>query len=142
MSDNLAMVRSWYEHFDKQDLNYIVSSFADDAIVIVGDGDSEGAVPYGGRFVGIQQIKHYYAGRFMKAGASSFVTLRPFCGITAPGVVFQQFGRWVIVGAKITDTHADRSPIYHGDFLHVWSINPNDHKVASLSMYFDTGVIR
>lgn len=139
MSDHLELVKSWYVHFENRDLDYIVSSFADDAIVTVGDGDSEGAVPYGGRFVGIQQIQHYYACRFMGPGLNPFGTIRPFCGLTAAGVLFQQFGRWVIVGAEITDTHSDHHTlIYRGNFLHVWSINSTG-KIASLSMYFDTG---
>ena len=138
MSDHLALVKSWYVHFDNRDLDYIVDSFAENAIVTVGDGDSEGAVPYGGRFVGKKQLQHYYASRFMKAGVNPFGTIRPFCGIAAAGV-FQQFGQWVIVGAEITDTHSDHTLIYRGKFLHVWSINPDDHKIASLSMYFDTG---
>ena len=134
MADNLELVKKWYDHFDKRDLDYVVAVFADDAVQIVGDGDSEGAVPYGGRFVGIDQIRHYYAGRFMLAG-SPFGVIRPFCGIL-DGIT-RQFGRWVIVGAKIEDTGTDRKFIYKGDFLHVWSINPHG-KVASLSMYFDT----
>jgi hypothetical protein len=136
MGKNLDLVNNWYPHFDKQELDYVVSVFADDAILIVGDGDSEGAVPYGGRFAGIAQIKHYYAGRFMLAGASPFGIIRPFCGL-ADGIM-REFGRWVIIGAKIEDTTPDRtSSIYKGDFLHVWSFNPHG-KVASLSMYFDT----
>ena len=133
MSYNMDLVMAWYQNFDQRDLDKVVGSFADNAIVIVGDGDSEGAVPYGGRFVGIEQIKRYYAGRFMNTG--TFGIIRPFCGITA-GAVKQEFGRWVIIGSVIEDTHIDRSPIYRGNFLHVWSINPGD-KIASLSMYFD-----
>ncbi len=136
MSDNLQLVKSWYDHFDRQDLDYVVASFADNAILIVGDGDSEAAVPYGGRFVGKKQIQHYYAGRFMKAG-HPFGVIRPFCGF-ANGMQ-HQFGRWVIIGGEIKDTRGDHTLVYQGHFLHVWSINPGDQKVASLSMYFDTG---
>jgi len=137
MNEHIQLVTNWYAHFDKHDLDYVVSVFADDAVLIVGDGDSEGAVPYGGRFVGIDQIRHYYAGRFMLAAGSSFGVIRPFCGLLDG--IMRQFGRWVIVGAKIEDTTPDKtSSIYNGDFLHVWSFNP-DGKIASLSMYFDTG---
>jgi len=136
MNDSMDLVRKWYAHFDKRDLDYVVSVFAHDAVLIVGDGDSEGAVPYGGRFVGIEQIKHYYAGRFMLAGGSPVGIIRPFCGLLSG--MMQQFGRWVIVGAKIEDTTPDQAAVYNGNFLHVWSINP-DGKIASLSMYFDTG---
>jgi hypothetical protein len=134
MSYNMDLVDKWYDRFHHRDLDWVVGSFADDAIVIVGDGDSEGAVPYGGRFVGIEQIKHYYAGRFMKTGGA-FDIIRPFCGVTAP-TVKQEFGRWVIIGSTIEDTLIDQSPIYRGNFLHVWSINPGGG-IASLSMYFD-----
>ena len=130
MNDSLELVKNWYIHFDKRDLDYVVGVFADDAILIVGDGDSEGAVPYGGRFVGIDQIRHYYAGRFALATASPFGVLRPFCGISSG--IMRQFGRWVIVGAKIEDTTPERAAIYNGDFLHVWSVN-TDGKICFTS---------
>jgi hypothetical protein len=137
--NNIDLVKSWYVHFEKRDLNWIVSAFADDAILTVGDGDSEGSVAYGGRFVGIDQIKYYYTGRFLKADANPVAVIRPFCGFT--NGVEQQFGRWVIMGGEIEDSRGDRSLIYKGKFLHVWSINPADGKIASLSMFFDAEAV-
>lgn len=136
MSYNMDLVMEWYNNFDARDLDKVVAPFADNAILVIGAGDSEGAVPYGGRFVGIAQIKRYYAGRFVNTG--TFGLIRPFCGVVKGGVK-QEFGRWVIIGSGIHDTHADadRSLVYDGNFLHVWSINPGDGKIASLSMYFD-----
>jgi len=134
MSYNMDLVMEWYNNFDHRDLDKVVGPFADNAILVIGAGDSEGAVPYGGRFVGIEQIKRYYATRFINTGTLALI--RPFCGVVTGGVK-QEFGRWVIIGSRITDTHVDQSSVYNGNFLHVWSINPGNGKIASLSMYFD-----
>jgi hypothetical protein len=134
MSKNLDLVNKWYNDFDNGDLDAVVSVYEDDAILIVGAGDSEGAVPYGGRFVGIDQIRDYYAWRFMKRSIKSGAVLRPFCGF-ADGFK-KEYGHWIIVGGEIEDTHGDRSMIYKGKFLHVWSFDPDGY-VTSLSMFFD-----
>ena len=135
---NLDMIKKWYADFDRKDFDAVVSIFARDAIVTIGAGDSEDAVPYGGRFVGIEQIKYFYAGR-LNAKAHTFTVIRPFC--LAPGLE-KEFHRWIIIGAEIHDSSsADQRPVYQGHYLHVWSINP-DQTVASLSMFFDVGGMR
>jgi hypothetical protein len=135
MGKNLDLVNNWYPNFDKGDLDAVVSVYADDAILVVGAGDSEGAVPYGGRFVGISQIRHYYAWRFSLRTLKSGI-LRPFCGVYPKSGFQKEFGPWVIIGGDIEDTHGDRSPLYKGPYLHVWCFDGH-HKVTSLNMYFD-----
>jgi hypothetical protein len=130
---NLEMIKKWYADFDRKDFDAVVSIFADDAILTIGAGDSETAVAYGGRFVGIAQIKYFYAGR-LNANAHPFTVIRPRC--LAPGLE-KEFDRWVIIAAEIQDSGHDNKPVYQGPYLHVWSINPQDQKVASLSMFFD-----
>ena len=138
VSSNLEMIKKWYADFDRKDFNAVVSIFADDAILTIGAGDSEAAVAYGGRFVGIAQIKYFYAGR-LNANVHSFTVIRPRC--LAPGLE-KEFGRWVIIGAEIHDSSGhDQKPVYRGPYLHVWSINPQDQKVASLSMFFDVDAV-
>jgi ketosteroid isomerase-like protein len=136
-SSILDLVKKWYADFEKRDFGAVVSIFADDAILTIGDGDSEGAVAYGGRFVGIEQIKYFYAGR-LNAGVHPLAVVRPYCAI--PGIE-EQFGRWVFIGGEIHDSRSDRTPAYKGKFLHVWSINPADSKAASLSMFFDVDAV-
>jgi hypothetical protein len=76
--------------------------------------------------------------RTFKAGA----IMRPFCGITNGGGGFKkEFVPWVIVGSDIEDTGGDRSPIYTGPFLHVWSFDKGDGRVTSLSMFFDNDAV-
>ncbi len=141
MGKNLDLVNKWYTHFDGGDLNAVISVFADDAILTVGAGDLEGAVPYGGRFVGIGQIRNYYAWRISMRTLTSGGLIRPFCGIVRGQGFEKEFGPWVIVGSDIEDTHMDRSAIYKGSFVHVWSFDTSDDSVTSLSMYFDTNVV-
>jgi hypothetical protein len=136
-SSNLDLVNKWYVDFRNRDFDAVVSVFADDAILTIGDGDSEGAVAYGGRFVGIEQIKYFYAVRFMNPGIHPLAVVRPECAITT---VEQEFGRWVIIGSEIHDRRSDLT-VYKGRFMHVWSINPADSKVASLSMFFDVDAV-
>jgi hypothetical protein len=136
VSSNLEMIKKWYADFDKKDFNAVVSIFADDAILTIGAGDSEAAVAYGGRFVGIAQIKYFYAGR-LNPNVHSFTVIRPRC--LAPGLE-KEFGRWVIIGAEIHDSGHDQKPVYQGHYMHVWSIN-KDQKVASLSMFFDVDAV-
>jgi hypothetical protein len=138
VSSNLDLIKKWYVDFGNRDFDEVVSMFADDAILTIGDGDSEGAMAYGGRFVGIEQIKYFYAGRFMSAGVHPLAVVRPFCAIRT---LEQEFGRWVIIGSEIHDSRGDQTPVYKGKFLHVWSINPADRKVASLGMFFDVDAV-
>jgi hypothetical protein len=137
-SSNLDMIKKWQADFGKGDFNAVVSVFADDAIVTIGDGDSEGAVAYGGRFVGIEQIKYFYAGRLNAGGVHPRAIIRPFCAVES---LQQEFGRWVIIGGQIHDSSKDNTLVYKGQYMQVWSINPADRKVASLSMFFDLGAV-
>jgi ketosteroid isomerase-like protein len=135
-SSNLDMIKKWQADFEKGDFAAVVSIFADDAIVTIGDGDSEAAVAYGGRFVGIEQIKYFYAGR-LNAGIHPLAVIRPFCIVEN---LEREFGRWVIIGGQIHDTRKDKTPVYKGQYMQVWSINA-DRKVASLSMFFDVDAV-
>ncbi len=138
MGAKLDMIKKWQADFTKGDYNAVVSVFADDAIVTIGDGDSEAAVAYGGRFVGIAQIKYFYAGRLnTAAGAHPQAVIRPFCIVEN---LEQEFDRWVIIGGQIHDSTKDKTPVYKGKYMQVWSIN-KDNKVASLSMFFDVDAV-
>jgi hypothetical protein len=143
MGKHLDVVKKWYKDFDNGHLNDVVSVFTDDAIVTIGAGDSAGAVPYGGRFVGIKQIRNYYDWRISKRAHVAGGLLRPFCGFVhgggGPGFE-QEFGPWVIAGSTIHDTGGDKSSIYQGAFLHVWSFDANG-MVTSMTMYFDMRAI-
>jgi hypothetical protein len=136
-SSNLDMIKQWQADFTKGDYNAVVSVFADDAIVEIGDGDSEGAVAYGGRFVGIAQIKYFYAGRLGAGGVHPQAVIRPFCLVEN---LQQEFGRWVLIGGQIHDSGKDKTPVYKGQYMQVWSINKH-RKVASLSMFFDIDAV-
>jgi hypothetical protein len=135
-SSNLDLIKKWHVDFEKRDFDAVVSIFADNAILTIGAGDSEGAVAYGGRFVGIEQIKYFYAGR-LNAGVQPLAVIRPFCLIAK---LEKEFGRWVLMGGEIHDSRKGQT-LYRGDYLHVWSINPAARKVASLCMYFDVNAI-
>ncbi len=142
MGKNLDVVNKWYNDFDAGNLDAVVSVFADDAVLTVGAGDSEGAVPYGGCFLGIDQIRNYYAWRISLRTLKTGGMVRPYCGITVGGGGFhKEFDPWVIVGSKIEDAGSDRSPLYKGPFLHVWSFDMDDGSVTSLSMYFDNEAV-
>jgi hypothetical protein len=135
MGRNLDLVRRWYTDFDAGYIDPVVAIYAKNATLTVGAGDSAGVVPYGGHFVGTDQIRNYYAWRFsMRTVKGAAGIIRPFCGIAAGGFE-QEFGPWVIIGGRITDTHTDTSPIYNGPFLHVWAFDSTGH-VTSLSMFF------
>jgi hypothetical protein len=88
-------------------------------------------VPYGGRFVGKAQIRHYYTARFAK----TMQIIRPLCGLKP---FIQETGRWVVVSGTIKDTHSGGRTLYEGRYLHVWSVNPDDYKFASMSMFFES----
>ncbi len=134
MGMNLDRVNKWYTDFDAAYLDPVVAIYAKNAILTVGAGDLGGVVPYGGHFVGTDQIRNYYAWRFSMRTVAKTGMIRPFCGFTAGGLV-QEFGPWVIIGGRIQDTHTDTSPIYKGPFLHVWAFDSTGH-VTSLSMFF------
>ena len=136
-SRKLELIRKWYADFEKRDFNAVVSIFADDAILTIGAGNSEAAVAYGGRFVGRAQIKYFYAGRLNTSLHSSTV-IRPRCIVAK---LEQEFDRWVIIGGEIHDSDHVKKPVYQGQYMHVWSINPKDYKVASLSMFFDVDAV-
>jgi hypothetical protein len=139
MGRNLDVVNKWYTDFHGGYIDPVVSVYASDAVLTVGAGDSGGAVPYGGRFVGTDQIRNYYAWRFSMRTLKSGGMIRPFCGIAAGGFE-KEFGPWVIVGGKIEDAHSDHSSIYNGPFLHVWSFDAGG-SVTSLSMFFDNEAV-
>lgn len=128
-SAGIKAVKVWYEKFDAKDLDGVVEPFADNAILLIGAGESESHVPYGGRFVGKAQIRHHYASRF----SNTMQIIRPLCGLKP---FMHQIGRWVVVKGNIRDNQGTTRLVYQGDYLHVWSINP-DGKFASMSMYFD-----
>ncbi len=136
-SSNLDMVKKLQADFGKGDFNAVVSVFADDAVVTIGTGDSEAAVAYGGRFVGIAQIKYFYAGRLGAGGVHPQAVIRPFCIVEN---LQQEFGRWVIIGGQIHDS-SNKTPVYKGQYMEVWSINPKDSKVGSLRMFFDVDAV-
>ena len=130
----LEFVKSWYVYFERRDIDWVVSSFTEDAIVTVGAGDSAGTVPYGGRFVGTEQIRYYYTTRFLRQELNPAGVIRPLCGMT--GQLEREFDRWILIGGDIEDQQRSAS-VYRGKFLHVWSLTPERNKIASLDMYFD-----
>jgi len=128
-STSIEAVKVWYDKFHARDLDGVVEPFADNAVLLIGAGESESHVPYGGRFVGKPQIRHHYASRF----SNTMQIIRPFCGLKP---FLQEMGRWVVVQGTIRDNQGT-AQLYEGDYLHVWSINP-DGKFASMSMFFGT----
>jgi hypothetical protein len=130
----IQSVMDWYEKFHASNLDGVVAPFTDNAILTIGAAESESYLPYGGRFVGKAQIKRYYAGRFMRPEGNPTQVIRPLCGLKP---FMQQFGRWILVGGTIKDTQVGGKVVYEGKYLHVWSVNPEDGKFASMSMFFD-----
>lgn len=129
---NVERVKQWYKDFASLDLDKVVSIFAEDAVVTYGAGASSTAIDYPGQFVGIDEIRKFYAGRFSKG--KRFADIRPFC-MLQPGMIAT--GRWVTVFSQIQDPPGSGSRGYTGPYVQVWSFDAPTGKVTSSDVFYD-----
>jgi len=125
-------VLQWYQAFSNLDLDEVVSIFAPDAVVTYGSGASDTAIEYSGQFIGIDEIRQYFAKRFAKG--ARVTDIRELCG-RVPTLI--EFGRWVISFGQIVDAPSAYGNAYRGPFMQVWSFSAASGLVTSLDAFFD-----
>jgi hypothetical protein len=125
-------VAQWYADFKNLDLDKVVSIFSEDAVVTYGSGASDSAVEYSGRWVGTEEIRQYFAGRFSKG--MKIEDIRPFCALRPD---MHEFGRWVVANGQIQDAPTPGGINYQGNFVQVWSFDPATAQATSLDSFYD-----
>ena len=131
-SENVKLCKQWYDAFKQRDLQALMALFTPDAKVTIGSGGSASAVDYAGSYEKAR-VKDHYEKRFADEDHTA-APLRPECIIIHPPC---EFGPWVVFSGNITDTLKSGKDIYRGAFLHVWTIDAAQKKIAALEMHLE-----